>query len=64
MILNEHAYGIAGTIIFLLDLFAIISILGSNKSTLDKLIWIVLIILLPLVGFLIWFFIGPRSQRT
>ena len=43
------------------NLFAIVNILGSRIGVGTKLVWIILIILLPLIGFIIWYFAGPRS---
>lgn len=55
--------GIGGIIILALDIWALISIFGSSASTGSKVLWALLVIVLPLVGFIIWFFIGPRSAR-
>jgi hypothetical protein len=55
--------GIGGIILFVLDLFALISVVGSNASTGKKVLWALLIIFLPLVGFLVWLIAGPRSRR-
>ncbi len=54
---------IGGLIVFVLDIWAIVSIFNSNATTGTKVIWIVLVVLLPIIGFLIWFFAGPRSAR-
>lgn len=53
--------GIGGIIILALDLWALISIFGSGASTGRKVLWSLLVIVLPLVGFIIWFLAGPRS---
>ena len=55
--------GIGGIIILALDIWALISIFGSNASTGRKVIWSLLVVVLPLVGFIIWFVAGPRSAR-
>ena len=55
--------GIGGVIILALDLWALISIFGSNASTGGKVLWSLLVILLPILGFFVWFFAGPRSVR-
>lgn len=55
--------GIGGVIILALDLWALISIFGSGASTGTKVLWSLLVILLPILGFIIWFFAGPRSVR-
>ena len=55
--------GIGGIIILALDLWALISIFGSSASTGRKVLWSLLVIVLPLVGFIIWLLAGPRSAR-
>ncbi|MFD0982258.1 PLD nuclease N-terminal domain-containing protein [Tropicimonas aquimaris] len=54
--------GFFGLILLVLDIWAIVSIFGSRAGTGAKVLWIVLVIVLPLVGFLIWLFAGPRSK--
>lgn len=53
--------GIGGLVLLALDLWALVSIFGSSRSTGSKVLWSLLVILLPLVGFLIWLITGPRS---
>lgn len=56
--------GIGGLIILILDIWAIISILGSAASTGRKVLWILLVLVLPLVGFIIWLVAGPRGATA
>lgn len=56
--------GIFGLIVFALDIWAIISVVGSSADTLKKILWIVAIVVLPLLGFIAWFFAGPRAGRA
>jgi len=56
--------GIFGFILLALDIWALIQIIGSNESTGKKVIWVLVILFLPLLGFLIWLFMGPRATRT
>lgn len=55
---------IGGLIIFVLDVWAIASIINSKVETGTKVLWILLVLLLPLIGFLIWYFAGPRPSKT
>ena len=48
---------------FLLWVYAVVKILGSNASTGDKVLWILVVLILPLLGLLIWLFLGPGSPR-
>lgn len=57
--------GILGLIILVLDIYAIIQVIGSGASTGGKVLWVLLILILPLLGLIIWFFAGPRgAART
>ena len=56
--------GLGGIIVLGLDLYAIISIFGSDRGTGSKVLWILLIIVLPILGFIIWLIAGPRAMRN
>ena len=53
--------GIFAIIVLILDLWAIVSVIGSRASTLAKVLWVLLILVMPFLGFLIWLIAGPRS---
>lgn len=57
-------YGIGGLIVLALNVWAIISIFGSAASTGSKVLWTLLVLVLPVLGFIIWFFAGPRSNQS
>jgi len=50
-----------GLIVLVCDVWAIVSIFGATATAGRKVLWIVAIILLPILGFLIWLFFGPRA---
>ncbi len=54
--------GLGGLVLLALDIWALVSIVGSNESTGRKVLWAVLVIVLPLLGFLIWLVAGPRAR--
>ncbi|ANB33733.1 PLDc N-terminal domain-containing protein [Rhodovulum sulfidophilum] len=56
--------GIGGLIVLVLDIWAIVSVLNSGTGTGNKVLWILLVLLLPLVGFIIWLIAGPRSASV
>lgn len=56
-------YGLLGLIIFVLDIVAIINILGSGASAGNKLVWVLVILLLPVLGLILWWLMG-RSTKT
>ena len=54
--------GIAGFIILVADIYAIIQILQSSAKGVEKLIWSLVIFFLPLIGLIVWFFAGPGKK--
>jgi hypothetical protein len=55
---------IGGLILLVLDLWAIISVIGSGASTGGKVVWVLVILFLPLLGFIAWLIFGPRASRA
>jgi hypothetical protein len=55
------AISIVGTVVLLLDVFAIVSVLLGSSGVMLKLLWIAVILLLPVVGMLLYFLIGRTS---
>ena len=53
---------IIGLLILVADIWAILNIFQSRESTGTKAIWIVLVLVLPVLGLLIWYFAGPKSS--
>jgi len=56
--------GLLGLLILIGDVWAIINILQSSVSNEKKLIWIIAVVLLPLLGLILWFFLGPRERKV
>jgi hypothetical protein len=54
--------GLFGFILLVLDVWAIVRTVQSNAGTGAKVAWIVLIVVLPLVGFILWLLFGPRDR--
>ena len=52
--------GIFGLLILILNIYAIIKIVSSGASVAAKIIWVIVILLLPLLGLIIWFLAGPK----
>lgn len=53
--------GFFGLVLLVLDVWAIVKTVGSTATTGSKVVWIVVILLLPLVGFLLWLLFGPKA---
>ena len=53
--------GLIGLIILVLDIIAIADVLKSSMDTTKKLLWIILILVLPVLGMILYFLIGQKS---
>lgn len=53
--------GLIGLLVLIADVYAIVKTVQSPAGTGAKVIWIVLIIVLPVLGFLLWLLFGPRG---
>ena len=56
--------GLFGLVVLVLDIYAIVKIVGSGASTGAKVLWILLILLLPVVGFILWLLLGPSRPAS
>ena len=54
-------YGIIGLLVLILDVIAILSILGASKPVRWKLLWTLIVLLLPLIGMVLYFVIGKGT---
>lgn len=52
---------LGGLIVLICDVWAIVSIFGARASAGKKVLWIVLVLLLPILGFILWLIFGPRA---
>lgn len=50
--------------ILIADLWALYELLRSNESALVKALWAVLIVMLPIIGVILWFLMGPKSESA
>lgn len=51
-----------GFLILVADIYAIVMVVQSSVPNVNKLIWAVVIILLPVVGLVVWFLVGPGQK--
>jgi len=54
--------GLVGLIVLALDIWAVINVLKSSAETGMKILWVLLIFLLPVLGLIIWAIAGPRGN--
>lgn len=56
-------FRLIGVLVFVLDIIAIVSILKSSADGATKILWMLLVILLPFIGMILYFAMGP-GRRT
>jgi len=56
--------GLLSLIILALDIWAIVHVVRSRTDTTRKVLWVLLIAVLPVLGLIIWVFMGPRSANS
>ena len=59
-----YEHSLLGILILIGDIWAIINIIQSAADTGRKVLWTVLVVLLPVVGLILWYFLGTRTGRS
>lgn len=55
--------GFLGLVLLVCIIWAGINVVNSRTtSTLGKVVWVVALLMLPVIGFIAWLFIGPRAS--
>lgn len=62
LIMGSTLSGLISLIIFALDIWAIINVVKSGAELPMKIIWILVIVILPVLGLIIWAIAGPRGN--
>lgn len=57
-------YGLLGLLVLIANIYAIIQVFTSGASTGSKVIWTLLILILPVLGFIAWLIAGPKGGRS
>lgn len=60
--MNANYTGILGILHLALVVYAAVSILGSGATQGAKVLWILLVLLFPVIGLIIWFVAGPKKS--
>jgi succinate dehydrogenase/fumarate reductase cytochrome b subunit len=55
--------GLGGLIVLVADIWAIVNIFQSGADTGRKVLWTVLVVVLPVLGFILWYFLGPKTGK-
>jgi len=59
-----NSYGLWGLLVLAAAIWAIVNIIQSSANTNTKILWTLLVVLLPPIGVIIWFFAGPKSRKS
>jgi hypothetical protein len=57
-------FSLIGLVILVLDIIALVSLLKSGADTGTKILWALLIILLPVLGMILYFLMGPGRRKV
>jgi succinate dehydrogenase/fumarate reductase cytochrome b subunit len=55
--------GLLGLLILIGDVWALINIVQSSADNTKKLMWVLIVLLLPVLGLILWYLLGPKSGR-
>ena len=56
--------GLIGLLVLIGDVYALVNILQSNTETGNKVLWVLVVWLLPGLGLILWLLLGPRARRA
>jgi len=56
--------GLVGVLILAGDIWAIINVFQGSASNERKLLWTLVVVVLPLLGLILWYFLGPRDGKA
>ena len=60
--MNFGYTGLTGLLVLAGDIWAMLNISQAKVSNTKKLIWILIVLFMPLLGVILWFFLGPRGR--
>lgn len=55
--------GLFGLILLILVIWGIVSTIQSRAGTGNKVLWIVILLVIPLFGFILWLLFGPKAAK-
>ncbi len=58
---SPWGFGCCGLIVLILDIIALVEIVGSDRSTGDKVLWALLIIFFPVLGLILYYLFGRKD---
>jgi hypothetical protein len=57
-------FSVVSLVILVLDVIALVSLLKSGADSATKILWALLIILLPVLGMILYFLMGPGRRKV
>ncbi len=60
--MNANFTGVVGLLHLALVIWAAVSILGSGATQGQKVLWILLVLVFPVIGLIIWLIAGPKKS--
>jgi hypothetical protein len=57
-------FSLVSIVILVLDVIALVSLLKSGADSGTKILWALLIILLPVLGMILYFLMGPGRRKV
>lgn len=52
--------GLLGVVLLVCVIYGIVKTTQSNAGTGTKVVWILVLLFLPLIGFILWLLLGPK----
>jgi Phospholipase_D-nuclease N-terminal len=56
--------GLGSLIVLVADIWAIVNVFQSRADTGMKVVWTVVVIVLPVLGFILWLIWGPKTATA
>jgi len=55
-------FGFFGSLVLIADIYAVLKIAQSGASDGKKALWIAIVIVFPIIGFIFWYLMGPGGS--
>lgn len=56
--------GLLGFLILIADVYAVLQIAESSASNGRKALWIAIVVVLPVLGLILWYLMGPKPGKS
>ncbi|RPJ13685.1 MAG: hypothetical protein EHM37_06965 [Deltaproteobacteria bacterium] len=54
--------GVGALLILIPDVYVIVMIFQSSAKNIEKLLWFLVVLILPLIGIIVWYLAGPGRK--